>query len=192
MSYFRTREVDWRPTLVTSPYLYLFAAITLCCAISLVIMFQLSQPHGAFTFNKSPFIEGLVEFGPLLFAVFYGLLWTWIDHGIKRLEPWLQLSKSESGVTAEHSLLLEYSYMLTYFAPISALRRRHWSVACSATILVLISIGVTPLASAIISEKNILRSVDFKVRRATVLPEQFQKDNISRLSLILHSETRCV
>jgi hypothetical protein len=63
MSYFRTREVGWRPTLVTPPHLYLFAAITLCCVISLEITFQLSQPHGELTFNKSPFIEGLVENG---------------------------------------------------------------------------------------------------------------------------------
>lgn len=67
--------------------------------------------------------RGIVRLGPLLFAVFYGLMCACIDHNVKKLEPYFQLSKPRPGVSAEDSPLLGYPYVLSYVALIKALLR---------------------------------------------------------------------
>lgn len=60
---------------------------------------------------------------PTVIAVFYSMIWSWVDLDTKRLEPWFQLSKAE-GATAENSILLQYPFDFLAFVPIRAARRK--------------------------------------------------------------------
>jgi hypothetical protein len=116
-------DSGWRPTALRSPFLLFYAAITLFTIVALEILLRRSQAQGAVTFGTEGYVEILVNFGPILFAVLYGLLWACADHSIKRMEPFFQLSKPGQGVSAKHSLLLDYPYMMAVTAPFWALKR---------------------------------------------------------------------
>lgn len=60
---------------------------------------------------------------PTVIAVFYSMIWSWVDLDSKRLEPWFQLSKSR-GAVAENSLLLQYPFDFLAFVPLRAARRK--------------------------------------------------------------------
>jgi hypothetical protein len=117
-------DPGWRPTPLRSPFLLSYAVITLLSIVALEIFLRRSQDQGAVTFETKGYVEILVNFGPMLFAVLYGLLWACDDHSIKRMEPFFQLSKPGQGVSAEHSLLLDYPYMMAITVPFWALKRR--------------------------------------------------------------------
>lgn len=60
---------------------------------------------------------------PTIVAVFFSLLWTWIDLDVKRLEPYHQLSK-EQGALGKHSLLLHYPIDFIASVPFKAIKHR--------------------------------------------------------------------
>lgn len=115
---------------------------------------------------------------PTLISVLYGLLWTWIDHDFKRLEPYYQLSKP-GGALARDSLLLNYPYNLVASVPITAFRRKHWAVFYSGTILVLIFFSVSPLSSTVFSIQIVSRTVSAPFKVATIIPVEKQSSSLS-------------
>lgn len=115
---------------------------------------------------------------PTLISVLYGLLWTWIDHDIKRLEPYYQLSKP-GGALARDSLLLNYPYSLVATVPITAFRRKHWSVFYAGTILVLIFFSVSPLSSTIFNIHIVSRTVSAPFEVAAIIPVEKQNSSLS-------------
>ncbi len=60
---------------------------------------------------------------PTILAVLYALAWTWIDLDIRRIQPWLELSRS-GGAGAESSLLLDYPFEFLAFVPFKAWKQR--------------------------------------------------------------------
>jgi hypothetical protein len=88
-------------------------------------MLQKSQRNGALAFvsDRTTFVDHVFSFGPLLFGVCYGLLYASVDHDLKRLEAYFQLSKPE-GVSVDHSLLLGYPYMMAVTVPYFSFRKR--------------------------------------------------------------------
>jgi len=60
---------------------------------------------------------------PTVIAVFYSMIWSWVDLDTKRLEPWFQLSR-RGGAVAENSLLLQYPFDFLAFVPVRAARRK--------------------------------------------------------------------
>ncbi|KAF8538783.1 hypothetical protein BDD12DRAFT_884144 [Trichophaea hybrida] len=171
-------DVGWRPATLKSGVLLIFAILTAAAIATFQYILWRSEQYGAVIYSPTSYQIALLEYGPLTWGVLYGLCWTSIDHDFKRLEPYFQLSKPE-GATAEHSLLLEYPYILTILAPFIALKKRHWVVVCSTLVLSLIMFGVVPVASTILSKQNVERQAPFNISHASLLPMDSQPSNLS-------------
>lgn len=64
------------------------------------------------------------EFLPTILAVILSIAWTWIDLDVKRIQPWLALSK-EGGARVQDSLTLDYPYDFVALAPYKSAKRRY-------------------------------------------------------------------
>ncbi len=111
------------------PVLVHFVAISLALAVTIEILAQKSTRQGGLALSTSsddiPFIVTFSYLAlPTVFAVIYGLIWTWVDLDIRRLQPWLELSRP-GGCVAESSILLEYPFEFLAFVPFRAWRRRY-------------------------------------------------------------------
>ncbi|KAI5853621.1 hypothetical protein BZA05DRAFT_396668 [Tricharina praecox] len=171
----KASRVGWRPFTIKPPFILFFALVTVGLLCALEYILQRSKRDGALLFSESSY---LLDYGPMVVAVLFGLLWASIDHDVKRLEPYFQLSKP-GGVTAEHSLLLEYPYCFAAFAPFIALRKRHWVVLSSSFILITILYGVTPVMSTILSRRPVNRTGSFAIERAGIYTPESQPDTLS-------------
>lgn len=56
-------------------------------------------------------------------------LWRQVDHAVKTLMPWRELQIGPS--CADHTLLLDYISPILPVSLFTAIRNRHWAVACS-------------------------------------------------------------
>jgi len=79
--FFTPRGVGWRPLTITSPFILLFALVAVAIASALEYMLQRSKSQGALVYTPSSY---LLDYGPMVVAVTFGLLWASIDHDIKR------------------------------------------------------------------------------------------------------------
>jgi hypothetical protein len=61
---------------------------------------------------------------PTIISLILSFIWTWIDLDIKRLEPFVQLSRS-GGALGRDSVLLHYPFDFVAFVPFAAVRRRY-------------------------------------------------------------------
>lgn len=61
-------------------------------------------------------------FLPTLIAVLYSLAWNWVDLDVKRIQPWLDLSKP--GGAKVEALSLDYPFDFIAFVPFIAAKRR--------------------------------------------------------------------
>ncbi|KAL8801402.1 MAG: hypothetical protein Q9182_004466 [Xanthomendoza sp. 2 TL-2023] len=105
---------------------------------------------------------------PTIIAILYSILWSWIDLDTKRLEPFFQLSRP-GGANAADSILLHYPFDFVAYAPIRALRRRHWAVVFAGTCMMLIFWGVTPLVSSVFARSNANLETSTKARTTAAL-----------------------
>ncbi|CAI4210375.1 unnamed protein product [Parascedosporium putredinis] len=71
--------------------------------------------------------EFLYAFFPTIVAVLYSILWNWVDLDVKRMQPWLELSK-DGGVPALEALNLDYPYGFIALVPFKATKRGHWAM----------------------------------------------------------------
>ncbi|TIA74142.1 hypothetical protein D6C76_06406 [Aureobasidium pullulans] len=89
---------------------------------------------------------------PTIVSLVLSFVWTWIDLDIKRLEPFVQLSRP-NGALGKNSVLLHYPFDFVAFVPFAAVRRRHWPVFSASLAVVLIFWGLTPLQSSIFATR---------------------------------------
>jgi len=61
-------------------------------------------------------------FLPTIIAVLYSIAWNWVDLDVKRLHPWLELSRP-GGTTAE-TLSVDYPFDFVALVPVKAAKRR--------------------------------------------------------------------
>lgn len=61
---------------------------------------------------------------PTIIALLLSFVWTWIDLDIKRLEPFVQLSRPQ-GALGKDSVLLHYPFDFVAFVPFVAVRNRY-------------------------------------------------------------------
>lgn len=106
------------------------SVIALSLVLGGVIEFlaQKSQRQGALALSKTEDdIPGAVTFGylyaPTIISVIYSLVWAGIDLDIRRMQPWLELSRPH-GATADSSLLLDYPSTFLAFVPFSAWKQK--------------------------------------------------------------------
>jgi hypothetical protein len=130
----------WQPLTLKGVLLVPVVIFTAVIAIGLGLLQWWNFKHkGVFVADVSgklpAFTNFLFQYFPIMIVVLYGLLWSWIDLDIKRLEPWFQLANSR-GSRAEASLLLHYPVEFLPFVPFRAWKRRyvicHIIVQCKA------------------------------------------------------------
>ncbi|KAF5523890.1 hypothetical protein CGCA056_v004567 [Colletotrichum aenigma] len=155
----------WKPMTLGAPVLFSFAFVSFILAVIIEILAQQSQKNGGLTLTtSSDDLPTYAKFGhlflPTIVSVIYSLLWSWVDLDVKRIQPWLEMSKP-AGAEADHSIFLDYPYDFVAFVPFRAAKRRHWPVFYGGTVMVIIFWLITPLQSAILAAGPI------NVRRAT-------------------------
>jgi len=126
----RKSRIGWRPTTLKLPSLIAFAVLTSILIVATTYLLDRSNRNGAivFTSSSTSLVAFWWDYGPTIVAVLYGLIWATIDHDLKRLEPYFQLS-SPAGATAENSLLLSYPYMLQVWVPFVSIRKKYVEAA---------------------------------------------------------------
>ncbi|KAH8199808.1 hypothetical protein TruAng_006031 [Truncatella angustata] len=148
-----SKEHNWKPWRIRSPALIGFIVFSLGLAITLEILAQKGQRYGALARSSSvDDISDLARLAalylPTVAAVLYGFFFACVDLDLKRIQPWVELAKSE-GTTATNSLLLDYAFDFVAFVPFTAARRRHWPVFYAGTVMMIIFWAITPLQSSI-------------------------------------------
>ncbi|KAJ6783106.1 hypothetical protein PWT90_05928 [Aphanocladium album] len=154
----------WKPETMQSPVLVSLALASLLIAALLEILAQKSAAEGALSIvPTADDISGLVSFAylylPTIVAVLYSLAWNWVDLDVKRMQPWLELSR-EGGATGRDSLFLDYPVDFVAFVPFKAAKRRHWAVFYSGTIVVFVFWLLTPMQGAVFGTAPVLSTHD--------------------------------
>ncbi|KAI9880048.1 MAG: hypothetical protein M1830_005780 [Pleopsidium flavum] len=144
---------SWKPMTLRAPILGSVVAVSILLIVTLELLSSKSRQDGGVIFaGRMDDISAGQSFAylylPTIIAVAYSMLWSWVDLDAKRLEPYFQLSKPE-GALAKSSLLLQYPVDFLALVPLKAARRRHWSVFCAGSAMMLIFWAITPLQSAI-------------------------------------------
>lgn len=61
---------------------------------------------------------------PTIVSLVLSFIWAWIDLDIKRLQPYVQLSR-QHGAIGNDSILLHYPFDFVAFVPLAAIRRKY-------------------------------------------------------------------
>ncbi|KAM0723685.1 hypothetical protein Q7P37_000673 [Cladosporium fusiforme] len=152
----------WKPRTLRRPFLLSVTCITLGLLALVQALVIIDQRNDGLIFapriSESGTLKTFVhQYLPTTIAVLYGLLWSWIDLDVRRIEPYRQLSKP-GGATGRNSLLLHYPYDFLGFVPFTSFKRRHWPVFVSSCALILVAWGVTPLQGAIFATDTVTKS----------------------------------
>jgi hypothetical protein len=109
------------------PVLACFIGLSLVLVAVIEYFAQRSQREGGLSLtdnaDNSPTGVILSRYAPTVVAVMYSLIWTWIDLDIRRMQPWLELSRGDGG-TAESTVLLDYPFEFLAFIPVKAGKRK--------------------------------------------------------------------
>ncbi|GAB7347093.1 hypothetical protein MBLNU459_g3224t2 [Dothideomycetes sp. NU459] len=122
---------------------------------------------------------------PTIIALTLSFTWTWIDLDTKRLQPFLQLSKS-GGARGDDSVLLHYPFDFVAFVPFKALRRRHWPVLSASVSVVLIFWGLTPLQAGIFATKTVTKTDHLTTTSSTAYMSIEQQNSLLTGSYVQH------
>jgi hypothetical protein len=153
---------QWKPFTLRRPFLIGVILITLglLALVQLLVIYDQHYDGILFASKISKIGAGhlfLYRYLPTILAVTYAFIWHWIDVDTRRIEPYRQLSKP-GGATGSNSLLLHYPTDLLAFVPLKALKRKHWPVVISASALLLVGMGLTPLQAAMFATETVTKS----------------------------------
>ena len=150
---FRARDSSsFKPFLPVTHKAPLLLTVSTSCIVLLVLLEVLSHKNaqdGGIMFAKSGGSLGTGQqftylYLPTIIAVCGSMIWSWIDLDVKRLENFFQLSKP-GGAPGSESVLLSYPVDFLALVPISAARRRHYTVTAAGVAMCLIFWVITPL-----------------------------------------------
>lgn len=118
----------WKPYTMRKRVLVPMAIWTLALAAVIEFLAQKSGREGGLALTPaakdiSDLARFSSEFLPTIIAVVFSIAWTWVDLDVKRIQPWLELSR-EDGAAVKDSLVLDYPYDFVAFAPFKAAKRR--------------------------------------------------------------------
>ena len=102
---------------------------TTALAAVIEVLAQKSRREGGLSLARTAdeipnMAEFKYEFFPTIIAVLLSIAWTWVDLDVKRIQPWMELSK-EGGARVQDSLLLDYPYDFVAWVPFKAAKRRY-------------------------------------------------------------------
>lgn len=123
-----THAEGWKPETMKAPVLSAFAFASLLIAALLEVLAQQSRLAGGLSLvDDAESLPLAVSFGylylPTVVAVLYSLAWNWIDLDVKRMQPWMELSKPD-GALGDDSLFLDYPFDFVAFVPFKAAKRK--------------------------------------------------------------------
>jgi hypothetical protein len=104
-----------------------FILVSLALIAVIEYLAQESQKHGGLLLSASD--EGstgatfCTQYAPTIVAVLYSLTFTWIDLDIRRIQPWLELSRPE-GAPADSTLLLDYPFEFLALIPLKSWKKK--------------------------------------------------------------------
>lgn len=118
----------WRPSALGYAILGSFAATSLLLTVALELLWRRQVTSGGLFFASSvkdftAWQNILALYLPIVLITIYGIVWTWIEITVKRLEPFFQLSKPD-GAPARDTLTLDYPTDFMAWLPFKALRLR--------------------------------------------------------------------
>lgn len=119
---------SWKPLSITTPVLFGAVALSILLFIIIEVLAQRSESQGGLaSYPSVNEIPGHAFFAysylPTIVATLYSLMWNWIDLDVKRVQPWIEVSKP-GGVAAKTSLLVDYTVDFLAIAPFKAAKRR--------------------------------------------------------------------
>lgn len=157
-----TKLRRWKPTTLRRPFLLAVICITLGLLALVQALVIKDERNDGLLFaprisELGAFDTFLHQYLPTTIAVLFGLLWSWIDLDVRRIEPYRQLSKP-GGASGQNSLLLHYPYDFLGFVPFTSFKRKHWPVFMSSCALIMVVWGVTPLQGAIFATDTVTKS----------------------------------
>ncbi|KAK1757193.1 hypothetical protein QBC47DRAFT_378589 [Echria macrotheca] len=138
----------WRPRWLRRPVLVVFAVWFVVLVAGTESMFYLSNRDEGIAADPPPNMFYLWTMGPPAVFALTTLVWDRVNYQAMRLMPWIQLSNEPSG--ADQSIALDYHSQL--FSPvlfITALRNRHYIVACGTAVALLLRV-LTVLSTGMI------------------------------------------
>ncbi|KAH8908325.1 hypothetical protein BR93DRAFT_976515 [Coniochaeta sp. PMI_546] len=154
-----TQRTGWKPFSLRAPVLCSFIIVSLALIALVEYLAQQSLKQGGLSLStntdRSTSVLIYSQYAPTVIAVLYSLVWTWIDLDIRRIQPWIELSRPE-GAQAESTLLLDYPFEFLAFIPLKAWKRKHWQVFLAGTIMMIVFWAVTPLQSAIFGLQTVV------------------------------------
>lgn len=120
---------SWKP--LTQKAFFLVPTILASGALIAVLQVYLERSNQDAGIMFAPRIEELplnqtfcYLYLPTIVSLVLSFVWTWIDLDIKRLEPFVQLSRP-NGALGKDSVLLHYPFDFVAFVPFAAVRRRY-------------------------------------------------------------------
>jgi hypothetical protein len=113
---------------MTTPVLSAIIVASLLMIAGIELLAQKSARQGGLALSPSldeiPQLARISsQYVPQVLAVAYSLVWSWVDLDVKRMQPWLELSKS-GGATGRDALLLDYPFTFVAFVPFLAFKRQ--------------------------------------------------------------------
>ncbi|KAK1766182.1 hypothetical protein QBC33DRAFT_542093 [Phialemonium atrogriseum] len=173
----QTTTAGWRPYTMRAPVLVPFILVSLFLAAIIELLAQKSKREGGLSLSpdpdESPAVIFYSRYAPTIVAVVYSLWWTWIDLDIRRMQPWLDLSRP-AGAPAESTLFLDYPFEFLAFIPYRAGKRKHWLVFLAGTIMMVIFWAITPLQSAVFGIQPVI------LKEHELMGESAQLANLSQ------------
>lgn len=143
-----------------APVLCAVIVISIVLAGVIEYLAQTSQKQGGLALSPSEdeipqTVNIAYLYLPTTVAVLYSLLWTWIDLDVRRMQPWLELSRSD-GARGDQSLLLNYPFEFLAFVPLTAWKQKHWPVFIAGFVMMLVFWAITPLQGAIFGRQAVV------------------------------------
>lgn len=119
---------SWKPASLKPIILIPTIVVTIGIVVLLGVLLWQTRRDGGILFSQNiddlPAVSSFAYlYFPTIVAVMYSTLWSWIDLDVKRLEPFLQLSKGVD-VAASDSVLLHYPVDFLAAVPIRAAKRK--------------------------------------------------------------------
>lgn len=167
-------NTDYNPLFAWRWILVCFATLWVAVIASLQTILSVSDARQALATTENS-MRYLWTYGPTAFFVLATILWRQVDYAIKYLQPWAELSGGP--LPADKTVLLDYITPLQAIALWNALRFRHWAVASSIVVFVLIK-----LTTIISTGLFVLENVSFEDQDQPIeITSKFSSD--ARLNL---------
>ncbi|TGZ82504.1 hypothetical protein EX30DRAFT_370589 [Ascodesmis nigricans] len=178
---------NWKPIALRNWFLILLILSTIALLIATEVLYRLSDNNriredgrpGLFSYKditKLPTIQFAVwKYVPTIIGVIYGIVWKVTDEGVKRGEPYYQLTKGTTGALAAESLNIEYHTLWAPFVPISAFKHKQFIVVAASTISFLAS-GVVPILLSVMIRVH----PNQKTRKKMIQEQNLEENDIEK------------